>query len=87
MKNYWRILKTPLIDEVQNHESPINKVWILETFASTYFHIENKMHQSINKLCWLEKNITRNLNFEEWSKQGKYFKSNPRFTALLGTSH
>jgi hypothetical protein len=59
---YWKILKKPLTDNILNPESPINKEWILETFATSYFLMEENIHPSIHTLNWLKKSFHKELS-------------------------
>ncbi len=58
---YWPILKEPLIQSIKNPQSPIQKDWILETFATSFSLMEKYIHPTIHTLNWLEKRFRREL--------------------------
>lgn len=71
MNIYWPMLKAPLIDNIQNPESPINKDWILETFATSFFLIEENIHPTIHTLNWLEKRFREELTIGNLDQANK----------------
>ena len=58
---YWPILKEPLIQSITNPPSQIQKDWILETFATSFYLMERYIQPTIHTLNWLEKQFRREL--------------------------